>query len=119
GVDLYDGVVAIRLSGEHASELERAHARLGVGELLAALGFDRVGLLSPLGDGELEQLRVVLEVALQLLDRRDLVFDLGALAKERLRLGLIVPKAGRARALVQLVETSLERGKVKDAPLAS
>jgi hypothetical protein len=46
------------------------------------------------------------------------LLDVGALAQENLRLGLIVPEAGGARLLVQLGEPSFELRDVKDAPLA-
>jgi hypothetical protein len=68
---------------------------------------------------ELEQGEVVVEVAPELLDAGDFLFDVGALAEQRLRFGLIVPESGRSGPIVQLIELPLEGRDVKDAPLAS
>jgi hypothetical protein len=82
--------------------------------MLDALGF---GAAFHLGD--LEQLEVVGHLLLERFEARDSVFDVRAFAQERLSLRLIVPEAGSAGAIVELIELSLQGRDVKDAPLAS
>ncbi len=92
---------------------------LQLGQARNDLVLGLVGLDAPLFGAELEEREIVVEVAAELVDARELVFDLGPLAEQRLRLDLIVPEVGRAGAIVQLIELPLERRDVKDAPLAS
>jgi hypothetical protein len=82
--------------------------RLGVGD----------GRLIVFGDAELEILIGVGELFVELLERLELAFDVGALAEQRLRLALIVPEIGGAGLFVQLGKSSFELRDVKDAPLA-
>jgi hypothetical protein len=106
----------IDLTGEHPSELGRPQALLEAGQLLLDLADHGLVLL---GRAELEQLLRVADVARELLDRVDLLLDVGALAGDRLRLLCVVPKIGSERRLVQTVDLVLELRDVKDAPLAS
>jgi len=69
-------------------------------------------------DAELEVLEGVGDVLLEALDRRELFLDVGALAKDLLRLGLVVPEVGRPGLFVQLRELSFQLRDVKDPSLA-
>jgi hypothetical protein len=71
-----------------------------------------------LGDPELEVVSRLAEILVELFQRVELAFDVGALPEESLGLRLVVPEVGRSRLLVQLGELALELGDVKDAPLA-
>ena len=79
-----------------------------------------------LGDGRVvarvgaeiqEDLRVV-DVAPELLERRDRLLEARALAGDRLRLLRIVPEPRNQGLLAELVDVLLQLGEVKDAPLA-
>lgn len=71
-----------------------------------------------LGDAELEVFGRFDDVFLELLNRLELAFNVGALAEERLRFGLVVPEVGRAGLFVQFREASFELRDVKVPPLA-
>jgi hypothetical protein len=118
-VDLHDRVRAIGLAAEHARELELPKSLLESRKLLEDVALDRFGLGPAFGGRQLEEPGVVVDLLTELLDARDLLFDVRALAQDDLRLGLIVPEARRAGAIVQLFELSPQGRDVKDAPLAS
>jgi hypothetical protein len=65
--------------------------------------FDALALRTALHLGDLEQLEVVVDEFVERFVAGDLVFDVGALTEERLRLGRVVPESGGARAVVELV----------------
>jgi hypothetical protein len=88
-------------AGEHPRELGVAHARLERGGVRGGLG-DRPSVV--LRRAELEQDSGVVQIARQLLDRIDVLLDAGPLARDGLRLLLIVPEARRERLLLELVE---------------
>ncbi len=115
GVDADDGVGVVDGAGEHARELRLAKPRLDGRDLRLGVGDGRLIVLR---DSELEVPVGVREVLVELLDHLELLLDIGALAKERLRLALVVPEVGRARLFVQLGKSSFELRDVKDAPLA-
>jgi len=60
----------------------------------------------------------VLDVSVELLEGRERRFEARALAREFLRLLVIVPETGDERLLAQLIDFALQPGDVKDAPLA-
>jgi hypothetical protein len=64
---------------------------------------DLLGLGAALHFGDLEELEVVVDLLLERLDARELFFDVGPLAQERLSLGLIVPEARRSGPIVELL----------------
>jgi hypothetical protein len=101
----------------------REHAR----ELCAPdPGFERRHLGLRLRDGrrvvlrgaELEQDVRVLDVPRELLDAPDLQLEIRALARDDLRLLLVLPEALGERLLLEPVDLGPQFGKVKDAPLA-
>jgi hypothetical protein len=101
--------------GQHPPELRPANALLERGRLRRGLGNGRLVVL---GGAEVEQDDRVVEVARELLDAREPLLEPGALARDRLRLLLVVPEAGSERLLLELVDFRLQLRKVKDAPLA-
>jgi hypothetical protein len=100
---------------QHARQLGAAHARLEGGDLGGGLGDG--GVVVALGP-EVEQDDGVVEVARQLLDRADLLLEPGPLARDDLRLLLVVPEPRGERQLLEPVDLCLELRQVKDAPLA-
>jgi hypothetical protein len=83
------------------------------------LGLGLLGLDATFFGAELQQHEVVVDLARELLDAVDLLFDLGALPKERLCLRRVFPEGGGPGAIVQLFELPTQCRDVKDAPLAS
>jgi hypothetical protein len=101
--------------GQHARELRLADARLERLDLRDGVALRRLVVL---GNAELEVLARIGELFFDLGDEIDRGFDLRALAQDLLCLGLIAPKIGNARPVVQLAQPPLEARDVKDAPLA-
>jgi hypothetical protein len=101
--------------GEHPRELRGPQACLEGREGPLGLGDGRRVVLR---GAELEQDPGVVDVALELLDARDLLLDPRALARDGLGLVRVVPEAGRQRLLLEPVDLGLEPRQVKDAPLA-
>ena len=114
-MDADDRVRILGRPGQHAFELgaadpidERAAIRLDLlDDPLVAFRF-----------AHFEQLGGVRYFAREVLDCRDLLFDGGALAEQRLGFRLVVPEVGRGGELIQLFELAFEVRYVKDAPLA-
>jgi hypothetical protein len=102
-------------AGEHPLELGLADARLEGRGLRGRLGD---GGLVVLRRAEIEQDDGVVEVARELLDARDVLFDRRAPAGDDLRLLLLVPEPRGERQLLEPVDLCLELRQVKDAPLA-
>jgi hypothetical protein len=102
-------------AGEHAGELRLSQTGLDGVDLRFGVADGRVVVL---GGAELEVFGRLAEIALEPLRQVELALDLGALSKQRLSLGLVVPEGGRTRLLVQLGESSFQFRDVKDAPLA-
>jgi len=100
---------------QHAGELGLAQARVDALDLRFGVSHRRLVVL---GDPELEVFAGVTEIALQPLRQLELRLDLGSLAKQRLRLGLVAPEGGVTRLLVQLGKSTFQFRDVKDAPLA-
>jgi len=105
----------IHRAGEHTRQLGRAHAPFQRGELRLGLGDDR---LVALGRSEFEQNGGVVQIARERLDRGDPLLYLGALARDGLRLLLVVPEAGGERERLEAIDFGFQPRKVKDAPLA-
>jgi hypothetical protein len=100
---------------EHPLELGPADAVLELGGLRGGFGDGRVVVL---GGAEVEQDDGIVQVARQLLDRRQALFQRRPLARDALGLLLVVPEAGRERLLLEAVDLRFQLRKVKDAPLA-
>jgi hypothetical protein len=115
GMDLDEGVEAVRLAGEQGLHLTAGGLLLDGEDLLLALG-DGGGIALHLA--EFDQRRRVLEVALQLADGLDGFIELLALAHDRLRGLGIVPEVGVLGAGVQLREAFVDCIPVKDASSA-
>jgi len=81
------------------------------------LGLRDGGVVTAFGAQIQEDLRVV-DVAPELLERRDRLLEAGALARDGLCLLRIVPETGDEGLLAELVDVLLQLGEVKDAPLA-
>jgi hypothetical protein len=71
-----------------------------------------------LGLAEFDHLDVVIEIAVDPLERRQAVFERGSLLHQALRLLRIVPQAGVFGELVQLIEAFARFRDVKDASSA-
>jgi hypothetical protein len=71
-----------------------------------------------LGRTEFEQDGGVIQVARELLDRRDPQLDLRPLAGDRLRLLLVVPETGGEGERLEAIDFGFQPREVKDAPLA-
>jgi hypothetical protein len=106
----------VHLPGEHPGELGLAEAALEIGHAVSYFLDDGLVVL---GGAELEELLRVPDVARELLDLLDELGDPCALARDRLGLLRVVPKAGRERRLVEARDVVLQFRDVKDAPLAS
>jgi hypothetical protein len=102
-------------AAEHAPEL---HAARAPHEIRSERGRLRDRRLVVRLGAELEENLRVLEIFLELLERRDGGFETRALARELLRFLVIVPKTGDERLLAELIYFSLQPRDVKDAPLA-
>jgi hypothetical protein len=102
--------------GEHPGELRTSDALFEGGHLRLGLGDDRGVVLA---GAQVEQDGGVVDVARQFLDRREALLEARALARDGLRLLLVVPETGRERLLLEPVDIGLQLREVKDAPLAS
>jgi hypothetical protein len=100
---------------QHAPELGRPDAPLERGRLARGLGDRRLVVLR---GSQVEQDDGVVEVARELLDAPDLLLERRPLARDGLRLLLVVPEAWSERLLLEFVDVRLQLRKVKDAPLA-
>jgi hypothetical protein len=100
---------------EHARELGGAHPPLERRDLAHGLGRRRRVALRL---SELEEDVGVVDVACELLERRDLPLERGALAGDDLRLLLIVPEPRLEGLLLELRDLGLQLREVKGAPLA-
>jgi hypothetical protein len=97
--------------GEHAAELEAAHERLEV----VRVGLEREqGLVVALGLGQAEELRGILQAALDLLDDGDDALEGRALLADLLRPGGVVPDLRILEDPAYLREAGLLRVEVKD-----
>ena len=99
-MDVDDGVGVCGRAREHALELGSAHAVYQRAPLRLDLLHDgRVAL----GLSQLEQLESIGELRAEPGDGPERLLEVRALAKQGLRLELIVPEIGGARQLVELV----------------
>jgi hypothetical protein len=78
-------------------------ARLDRRQLRREVCAERLALGRAFGGRHVEELEVVVDVLAEAIERRELLFGVGALAEERLRLGLIVPETWGAGAIVELL----------------
>jgi hypothetical protein len=78
-------------AGEHSHELLFAHASFDGGQQAFGLGDRRVVLRF---GAELEERLCVVDVAPELLERRERRFEVGALPRQRLRFLRVVPETG-------------------------
>jgi len=102
-------------AAQHPRELRAAHALLERRDL--HLGFFDRGFVV-LGRAEIEEDDRVFEIARELFGVVDELLDARALARDRLRLLRVVPKARSERLLFELLDLRPQLRKVKDAPLA-
>jgi hypothetical protein len=100
---------------QHARKLRRAHSA-GKGRNLGR-GF-RNDAVVVLGRAEVEQDGSVVDVACQLLYRRELLFDARASSVDCLSFLPIVPEPWSESLLLERLNFGFELGDVKDAPLA-
>jgi hypothetical protein len=101
--------------GEHPGELGISYASLEGGHLGFRLGDHRRVVLAR---AEVQQDGGVVQVSRELLDAREPLLDPRALARDGLRLLLVVPEPRGERTLLEPVDFGLQLRKVKDAPLA-
>jgi hypothetical protein len=102
-------------AAEHATELHATRASLEIRDEPFGFGDRRLVVRFR---AELEEHLRVLRVFFELLERGERGLEAGSLARELLRLLVIVPKTGDERLLAELVYFSLQPRDVKDAPLA-
>jgi hypothetical protein len=103
-------------AGEHPGELGAPDAALERRHLGFGLGDHRLVVLA---GAEIEQDGGVVEVACELLDRREPLLEAGALTGDGLGLLLIVPEARGEGLLFEPIDLRFQLREVKDAPLAS
>ena len=115
-VDLEDRVVLVGFLGEHALDLDLAHAVLEALERLA--GFEDDGGVARFV-AELEERLRVLDIADELLEALHLPLEPRPLARGRLRALRVVPELGVGCLLVELRDSPLQPIDVKDAPGAN
>jgi hypothetical protein len=102
-------------AGEHPAQLRSPHPRLQGGHLGRGLGEGRGVVLR---GAELEENDRVVEVAAQLLDQGEALFEVGSSPVDRLRLLGVLPEVGSERPLLEIGDQRLDLREVKDAPLA-
>jgi hypothetical protein len=113
GLEVDVGIVGIELAGKHAPEFEPCHALFG--SLDIADNFAEQ-LLVILSTGELEELGVVRQCALERADCFDDIAERGALAPECLRALGRRPDRGVLELAIDLFEPFALDVEVKDTP---